>query len=196
MSTLNLVDLGAILPYYITLALPASGSGGLGVLRVVRLTKVFRVLRIGKYSKGLQLLLQTVAHSAGELSVMGLFLFIGVLLFGSFVYMTDSEECSVLEPLDECDDSFDSIPKGMWWAIVTLSTVGYGDAVPKSPGGKIVAAIAICVGILMLAGPVAGQSKSKCCLCCPLKSDMMRTLTSTQRNECLSSWSCYHTQNR
>ena len=58
-SSLNVVDLGAILPFYITLAISdESAGGGLGVLRVVRLTKVFRVLRIGKYSKGLQLLVQ------------------------------------------------------------------------------------------------------------------------------------------
>ena len=57
MSSLNLVDLGAIIPFYITLLVP-EGGGGMGVLRVVRLTKIFRILRIGKYSRGLQLLLQ------------------------------------------------------------------------------------------------------------------------------------------
>ena len=57
MSSLNLVDLGAIIPFYITLLVPG-GGGGMGVLRVVRLTKIFRILRIGKYSRGLQLLLQ------------------------------------------------------------------------------------------------------------------------------------------
>ena len=176
MSLLNLVDLGAILPFYVTAVLPRGESGGLAVLRVVRLTKVFRVLRIGKYSKGLQLLIQvprppcplhsgylhlirkqharaaprmhalnpgwpeywravitplphiltnlsrssfrmlsgwvthhglyqTLVGSVGELSVMALFLFIGVLLFGSFVYMTDSAnstiDCGVENPTAE-----------------------------------------------------------------------------------------------
>ena len=141
-SILNLVDVAAILPFYISLVL--GGSGGIGVLRAVRLTRIIRLMRISRFIKGLQLLMLSLKDSSAEVCIMFLFLFIGVLLSGSFMYITDSE-----------NPDFDTIPKGLWFSLVTLTTVGYGDRVPDTSAGKFIASVSICLGLILMTGPVA-----------------------------------------
>jgi len=157
-DAMNVIDLVAILPYFITLGAQlindgaSAGSGSasqdvesLTVLRVVRLVRVFRIFKLSRYFKGLQILGKTIRTSMRVLGLLIFFLFICVVLFSSAVYFAEA---------DVTDTCFRSIPDAFWWAIVTMTTVGYGDMMPISPVGKLVGSLCAIAGVLTIALPV------------------------------------------
>ncbi|KAG8179874.1 hypothetical protein JTE90_017406 [Oedothorax gibbosus] len=169
-DVMNSIDLVAIVPYFITLAtvvaeargahqlLPApvaasdSRGGGqsnqamsLAILRVIRLVRVFRIFKLSRHSKGLQILGRTLKASMRELGLLIFFLFIGVILFSSAVYYAEA---------DSERSYFKSIPDAFWWAVVTMTTVGYGDMRPVGVWGKIVGSLCAIAGVLTIALPV------------------------------------------
>ncbi|XP_068760909.1 potassium voltage-gated channel subfamily A member 2-like [Montipora capricornis] len=118
-SFLNIIDLVAILPYYITLPMNEARVTNrsftlLAMLRVIRLVRVFRIFKLSRHSKGLQVLGYTLRSSSRELAMLVFFLFIGVVLFASAVYYAEQGSQS----------NFESIPDAFWWAVVTMTTVG------------------------------------------------------------------------
>ena len=126
-SVLNIIDLIAILPFFITLLLTEPGSlSSLAVLRCVRLVRVFRIFKLSRYSRGLQILGHTLKASLRELGLLFFFLVVGVILFSSAVYYAEFGY--------EGENLFESIPHSFWWAIITMTTVGYGDMAPKTLG--------------------------------------------------------------
>ncbi|EDO35924.1 predicted protein, partial [Nematostella vectensis] len=143
LAALNIIDLLSILPYYVQLALD-SGSSSISVLRVVRVVRVFRVFKLSRHSRGLQILGNTLRASMNELMMLMFFLFIGVMIFASCVYYAEGG----------IDSPFRSIPHSFWWAVVTMTTVGYGDISPESFWGKIVGALCAISGVLTIALPV------------------------------------------
>ncbi|KAK3747604.1 hypothetical protein QZH41_003605 [Actinostola sp. cb2023] len=144
-SFLNVIDLVAILPYYITLPMENTKITSLAVLRVIRLVRVFRIFKLSRHSRGLQVLGQTLRASSRELGMLIFFLFISVVLFASAVYY--AEEGST-------ESKFSSIPDAFWWAVVTMTTVGYGDMYPVTFWGKVVGSICAISGVLTIALPV------------------------------------------
>ncbi|XP_007469501.1 PREDICTED: potassium voltage-gated channel subfamily A member 6 [Lipotes vexillifer] len=157
-NVMNIIDVVAIFPYFITLGTElaqrsASGGGGqngqqamsLAILRVIRLVRVFRIFKLSRHSKGLQILGKTLQASMRELGLLIFFLFIGVILFSSAVYFAEA---------DDEDSLFPSIPDAFWWAVVTMTTVGYGDMYPMTVGGKIVGSLCAIAGVLTIALPV------------------------------------------
>ncbi|KAM9534526.1 potassium voltage-gated channel subfamily A member 2 [Salvelinus alpinus] len=154
-NVMNIIDVVAIIPYFITLATelaekPEDGQAGqqamsLAILRVIRLVRVFRIFKLSRHSKGLQILGQTLKASMRELGLLIFFLFIGVILFSSAVYFAEA---------DEPESQFESIPDAFWWAVVSMTTVGYGDMVPTTIGGKIVGSLCAIAGVLTIALPV------------------------------------------
>ncbi|XP_049627988.1 potassium voltage-gated channel subfamily A member 6 [Suncus etruscus] len=162
-NIMNIIDLVAIFPYFITLGTElvqqheqSSGGGGgqngqqqqamsLAILRVIRLVRVFRIFKLSRHSKGLQILGKTLQASMRELGLLIFFLFIGVILFSSAVYFAEA---------DDDDSLFPSIPDAFWWAVVTMTTVGYGDMYPMTVGGKIVGSLCAIAGVLTIALPV------------------------------------------
>ncbi|XP_068611099.1 potassium voltage-gated channel subfamily A member 1-like [Brachionichthys hirsutus] len=151
-NVMNIIDIVAILPYFITLGLELGGQQGggqqatsLAILRVIRLVRVFRIFKLSRHSKGLQILGRTLKASIRELGLLIFFLFIGVILFASAVYVAET---------DEPESSFSSIPGAFWWAVVTMTTVGYGDMYPVTVGGKIVGSLCAISGVLAIALPV------------------------------------------
>ncbi|KAK2825574.1 hypothetical protein Q7C36_019501 [Tachysurus vachellii] len=154
-NIMNIIDIVAIIPYFITLGTelaesPEDAQQGqqamsLAILRVIRLVRVFRIFKLSRHSKGLQILGQTLKASMRELGLLIFFLFIGVILFSSAVYFAEA---------DEPDSQFVSIPDAFWWAVVSMTTVGYGDMVPTTIGGKIVGSLCAIAGVLTIALPV------------------------------------------
>uniref|UniRef100_A0A674J5I1 Potassium voltage-gated channel subfamily G member 4 n=1 Tax=Terrapene triunguis TaxID=2587831 RepID=A0A674J5I1_9SAUR len=156
---LNIIDFLAISPYYVSLIVvddepseeaerPSSNSYlekiGL-VLRVLRALRILYVMRLARHSLGLQTLGLTVRRCTREFGLLLLFLCVAVTLFSPLVYLAENESGKVLE--------FTSIPASYWWAIISMTTVGYGDMVPRSVSGQMVALSSILSGILIMAFP-------------------------------------------
>ncbi|KAI1901645.1 hypothetical protein AGOR_G00036530 [Albula goreensis] len=158
-TPLNIIDMVAILPYYITLIVDSlsvgekpAGSGnnylekvGL-VLRVLRALRIFYVMRLARHSLGLQTLGLTVRRCTREFGLLLLFLCVAMALFAPLVFLAESEMGAKQE--------FTSIPGSYWWAVISMTTVGYGDMVPRSIPGQVVALSSILSGILLMAFPV------------------------------------------
>ena len=142
-SALGIVDFLAILPFYITLVLKDDGTllTSFPVLRIIRLIRVLRVLKLSRYSKGLKVLARTLIISGKDLPSLLAVLIINVVLFSSVIYYVENEIK---------DNDFESIPDAFWWAIVTMTAVGYGDKVPKGALGKLIGAICAISGIVVL----------------------------------------------
>ena len=138
-TPLALVDLLAILPFY----LPFTGID-LRFLRIMRMMRIFRVAKLGRYSQSLQML-QRVMVAKKEQLVCSLFiLLLLVIVAASMLYYTENG----VQP-----EVFSSIPASMWWAIATLTTVGYGDVYPVTGLGKLMASVIAVLGIGMFALP-------------------------------------------
>ncbi|XP_069804169.1 potassium voltage-gated channel subfamily A member 7-like [Dendropsophus ebraccatus] len=149
---MNMIDFVAIIPYFVALGTELARNKGVGqpamslaILRVIRLVRVFRIFKLSRHSKGLQILGQTLKASMRELGLLIFFLFIGVILFSSSVYFAEA---------DHEDTKFTSIPEAFWWAVVTMTTVGYGDMSPETVGGKLVGSLCAIAGVLTISLPV------------------------------------------
>ncbi|XP_059985805.1 potassium voltage-gated channel subfamily G member 4 [Lagenorhynchus albirostris] len=155
---LNIIDILAISPYYVSLAVSDEPQGdgerpsrssyvekvGLA-LRVLRALRILYVMRLARHSLGLQTLGLTVRRCTREFALLLLFLCVAITLFSPLVYVAENESGRVLE--------FTSIPASYWWAVISMTTVGYGDMVPSSVPGQMVALSGILSGILIMAFP-------------------------------------------
>ena len=137
---LMLIDLVAILPFYLPLLLPAD----LIFLRALRLMRLLRVLKLGRYSDAVQIFFGVIRLKKEQLAVAGFGLGILLIVASSLMYYFERD----VQPA-----VFGSIPNAMWWAIITLTTVGYGDAYPVTIMGRFLASIIALLGIGMFALP-------------------------------------------
>lgn len=160
----NLVDLASIMPFYIELVFDLIGRQGnsnldvLSVLRLIRLTRVTRIFKMSKNFQGLAILAATFRKSAAALLMLFLFMLIFSILFATLIYTVeggtwDAYRRQYVRP-DGSLSPFESIPVSMWWTIVTMCTVGYGDQYPVTPLGKVIAIFTMFCGLIVLSLPI------------------------------------------
>ena len=163
-SFFGLVDLLAILPTYVSLLVV--GAQSLLVIRALRLLRIFRVLKAARYVSEVTALVRALRASAAKIVVFLFTVMTIVLIMGAAMYVVEGKE-----------SGFTSIPRGMYWAIVTVTTVGYGDIAPRTWFGQLLAALAMVLGYSLIIiptgifsmalvdaarGPVSTQSCSDC----------------------------------
>eukprot|EP00808_Paulinella_micropora_P007736 g3821.t1 len=170
-SAMNLIDLFAILPFYIDLILGDSPVN-LAWLRIIRLARVFRIFKLGKYNESMQMFVRVLGRSMSALGILIFFLALEMIVVGSLIYFTEGgvwtppsdlyPEGAYLRPniagVPE-PSPFTSIPASFWWVIVTATTVGYGDVYPTTPGGKAVGVFTVLSGVLFEAAEEKRQQR-------------------------------------
>ncbi|WP_083456342.1 ion transporter [Desulfosarcina cetonica] len=139
-SFYGVVDLLAIVPTYLSLVLP--GSHYLLVIRILRILRIFRILKLVPYLGEARLLMRALKASSRKIAVFLTTVLTLVVIFGSLMYVIEGEA-----------NGFTSIPRSIYWAIVTLTTVGYGDIAPRTGLGQALSSIVMILGYGIIAVP-------------------------------------------
>ncbi|MBT8369781.1 MAG: ion transporter [Deltaproteobacteria bacterium] len=139
-SFFGVVDLLAVLPTYLSIFFP--GTQYFLVIRILRVLRIFRVLKLVQYLGEARLLMQALRASRRKITVFLFAVFTLVIIFGALMYL-----------IEDPDAGFTSIPKSIYWAIVTMTTVGYGDISPQTSFGQAVSAIIMIIGYGIIAVP-------------------------------------------
>lgn len=140
LSAYGIVDLLALLPTYLSLLLPQTTP--LLIIRLLRILRIFRVLRLLSLLREANELAGALRRSARKIFVFFAMMMILTTIFGCLLYVVEGAE-----------HGFDNIPKSIYWAIVTITTVGYGDIVPYTPLGKAISAVGMLIGYAVIAVP-------------------------------------------
>ncbi len=138
-TPMMLVDLAAILPFFLPFVII-----DLRFIRIIRLLRLFRLFKLARYSQPMRTLGEVFKSKAGDLAVAFFILFIVLIFASSLMYHAEHKA----QP-----EIFSSIPASMWWGIVTLTTIGYGDTYPVTISGKVIAAGVAVLGIAVYAIP-------------------------------------------
>lgn len=140
LSPMALIDLAAILPFFLPLAVTLD----LRVLRLLRLFRLFRLFKMTRYVQSLRAFHRVFASKKEELLITALMIFVFLIAASTAMYALENEA----QP-----DKFSSIPETLWWGVVTLTTIGYGDMYPVTPIGKVVGGVIAVLGIGLFALP-------------------------------------------
>lgn len=157
-SPLNIIDFVAILPFYLEVGLSGLSSKAakdvLGFLRVVRFVRILRIFKLTRHFVGLRVLGHTLRASTNEFLLLIIFLALGVLIFATMIYYAERIGAKPNDPTASRHTKFKNIPIGFWWAVVTMTTLGYGDMYPETWSGMVVGALCALAGVLTIAMPV------------------------------------------
>lgn len=138
-TPLAVADLLAFLPFYLPFVFP-----DMRVLRVVRLFRLLRIMKLARYTESIDLFEDVIRMKKDELVLVFVSLLILLLVSSTLMYEVEH---------DAQPDKFSSIPAAMWWGLVTLATVGYGDVYPVTPAGKLIGSVVVMLGIGLFALP-------------------------------------------
>ncbi|XP_066588404.1 potassium voltage-gated channel protein Shaw-like [Prorops nasuta] len=141
-SPVNAIDLTATLSFYIEFL-----SEPNLYLELLSITRVLRLFKLTRHSPGLRILIHTFKASAEEFALLVFFVVFGIVVFASLIFYAERLQ-------ENPNNDFDSIPRGLWWALVTMTTVGYGDMTPKTFPGMFIGGLCALAGVLAIALPV------------------------------------------
>jgi voltage-gated potassium channel len=139
-SAWGFIDLLALLPTYLSLIFP--GFHFLLMVRILRLLRVFRILKLVRFSQEAQVLINAMKASSYKIGVFLFTVLTTITLLGTLMYVVEGSQ-----------SGYSSIPQSIYWAIVTVTTVGYGDVVPITVLGKIISSISMIIGYAIIAVP-------------------------------------------
>ena len=139
-SFLGLIDLISLIPSYLSIFIP--GAQALLVFRALRLLRVFRIFKLGTFLTEINFLTTALKGSVRKISIFLLTVLTLTVILGSIMYLVEKRE-----------NGFSNIPESIYWAIVTITTVGYGDISPVTPIGKFVASVVMLIGYAIIAVP-------------------------------------------
>ncbi|XP_055871386.1 potassium voltage-gated channel protein Shaw-like isoform X10 [Biomphalaria glabrata] len=145
-APVNVIDIVATLSFYLDFFLTEIEQES-EILEFFSIIRIMRLCKLTRHSAGLKILIHTFKASAKELILLIFFLVLGIVIFAALIYYAERIQYNP-------DNDFESIPVGLWWAIVTMTTVGYGDMVPKTYVGMFVGALCALAGVLCIALPV------------------------------------------
>ncbi|WP_019990269.1 ion transporter [Rudanella lutea] len=139
-SFFGLVDLLSILPGYVGLFMV--GGNELMAVRILRLIRIFRILKLGEYTAAARLLAYSLRESRAKIAVFFVTILSLVVVLGAMMYVVEGRT-----------NGFESIPLSIYWAVITITTVGYGDIVPATAAGKFIATLIMMLGYVIIAVP-------------------------------------------
>lgn len=139
-SFYGIIDLAAVLPTYLGLIFP--GANYALVVRLLRVLRIFRVLKLVRYTSEANLLVRSMLQARRKIFVFFFVVLVLATIFGSIMYIVEGPEYG-----------FTSVPKSIYWTVVTITTVGYGDMTPKTPLGQVVATAVMLTGYSIIAVP-------------------------------------------
>jgi hypothetical protein len=153
-SAMNIIDLLALVPLYMQLILNSDERRAcymneqliIEIMFVLRIIRMFRIFHLVKHYQALKILVYALKASLQELLMLAIFLIIGMLIFSSLIFYAERHKIDSQEP-----ETITTIPMGFWWAIITMTTVGYGDKHPTTTVGYIVGTACAVAGVLMIA---------------------------------------------
>jgi voltage-gated potassium channel len=140
-SFFGVIDLLAVVPTYLSLIF--AGTQYLLVVRVLRLLRIFRIFKLGRFLKEGEIIVRALRASRAKITVFLTAVFLMVIIIGSVMYLVEGGS----------NDSFSSIPRSIYWSIVTLTTVGYGDITPETSLGQFLSALVMILGYGIIAVP-------------------------------------------
>ena len=140
-SFFGIIDFLAILPTYLSIFI--IGTQYLMIIRALRLLRMFRILKMGNHVKQGKIITASLKASIPKITVFLYFVVLAVIVFGSIMYIVEGSS----------NPNFDNIPRSIYWAIVTLTTVGYGDIAPVTPVGQFLASLVMIMGYAVIAVP-------------------------------------------
>lgn len=147
-NILNIIDFVTILPFYVEVSkrglLPQTTMVFLGCLRAVRCVRLLRICKIVRNVTAIQALGHTLRASIYDLCLLGAFLVVAILIFSILVFCAENH----------VNKSFSSMSGALWWTVVTLTTVGYGDAIPHTWFGKVIGSLCALTGFLAITMPI------------------------------------------
>ena len=139
-SFFGIIDLFSVLPTYASLLLP--GAESLLLLRALRLLRIFRIFKLARFMSEERALRESLYAARARITVFLVTALISIVLMGALMYLIEGPE-----------NGFTSIPVGMYWAVVTLTTVGYGDVTPQTPAGQLISVAMMVLGYSLIIVP-------------------------------------------
>lgn len=141
LSFFGIIDFLSIFPAYLSLFVPAAST--LSVLRLMRVLRIFRIFKMERFISESRFLLNSLKRSAVKIGIFMLFVFIMAIILGATMYGIEGAK----------NPTISSIPRGVYWAVVTITTVGYGDITPVTPMGQFISMVVMLLGYSIIAVP-------------------------------------------